>query len=62
MPTRTIHQLEAIPRMQGLQKQLQISKKHNYSEIKKLHVYLDELDRRRDTNWRKIFPYLDLYE
>lgn len=58
MPTRTIHQQEAIPRMQGLQKQLQLSKKHNYTEIKKLHIYLDELDRRRKTNWRNIFPYL----
>jgi hypothetical protein len=62
MPTRTIHQQEAIPRMQGLQKQLQVSKNHNYSEIHKLHVYLDELDRRRGTNWKNIFPYLDINE
>lgn len=60
MPTRTIHQREAIPRMQGLQKQLQLFKKHNYVEINKLHIYLDELDRRRKTNWRNIFPYLDI--
>lgn len=62
MPTRTVHQQEAIPRMQGLQKQLQQSQANNYIEINKLHVYLDELDRRRNTNWRKIFPYLDLHE
>jgi hypothetical protein len=48
--------------MQGLQKQLQVSKNHNYSEIHKLHVYLDELDRRRGTNWKNIFPYLDINE
>jgi hypothetical protein len=60
MPTDTIHQREAIPRMQGLQKQLQLSKKHNYDEIKKLHIYLDELDRRRNTNWQSIFPYIDI--
>lgn len=62
MPSDTMHQQEAIPRMQGLQKQLQQVKINNYTEIKKLHVYLDELDRRRNTNWRSIFPYLDLDE
>ena len=29
-------------------------------KIKLLHVYLDEIDRRRDTNWRLAFPYLDI--
>ena len=58
MPTRTNHQTEAIPRMQGLQKQLQQKTDHNRAEIKKLHVYLDELDRRRNTDWRSLFPYL----
>lgn len=27
--------------------------------IKQLHTYLDEIDRRRNTNWRELFPYLD---
>jgi len=62
MPRRTFHQEEAIPRMQGLQKQLQLTKRHNYLEINKLHVYLDELDRRRNTDWRSIYPYLDIHE
>jgi len=62
MPKETVHQQEAIPRMQGLQKQLQQVQTNNYTEIYKLHVYLDELDRRRNTNWRSVFPYLDLYE
>jgi MoaA/NifB/PqqE/SkfB family radical SAM enzyme len=62
MPTRTVHQLEAIPRMQGLEKQLQLVKTHNYKDIDKLHTLLDELDRRRNTNWRSIFPYLDIHE
>jgi hypothetical protein len=22
--------------------------------------YLDQLDKRRNTNWRKVFPYLDI--
>jgi organic radical activating enzyme len=58
MPKNTVHQLEAIPRMQGLQKQLQLVKETNLKDMKKLHIYLDELDRRRNTNWREIFPYL----
>lgn len=62
MPTDTVHQREAIPRMIGLQKQLQQQTKHNYKEIQKLHVFLDELDRRRNTNWRTLFSYLDINE
>lgn len=60
MPRRTPAQLEAIPRMQGMQKLLEQSKSHNYNEIKKLHVYLDEMDRRRGTNWKEVFPYLNI--
>jgi hypothetical protein len=60
MPTRTIEQLEAIKRMQGIQSFLMQSKKHCYEDIKRFHIYLDELDRRRDTDWRSIFPYLIL--
>lgn len=49
---------EAVLRMTGLQKQLQQVKHNNYDAIEKLHIYLDELDRRRGTNWRTLFPYL----
>jgi hypothetical protein len=62
MPTRTLEQQEAIPRMQGLQAQLKQVQKHNYADIKKLHVYLDEIDRRRGTKWRELFSYLDINE
>ena len=62
MPTATAEHREAILRMQGLQKQLQVVKKNNFSEINKLHIYLDELDRRRGTNWRVLFPYLIVNE
>ena len=58
MPTDTIQQQEAIPRMIGLQRYLQQSIAHNHTEIKKLHVYLDEIDRRRGTDWHKLFEYL----
>jgi hypothetical protein len=49
---------EALTRMIGLQKRLQNTCKLNQNEINKLHQYLDELDRRRGTNWRDLFPYL----
>ena len=62
MPTRTVHQQEAIVRMRGHQNQLEHVKTYNFPEIKKLQVYLDELDRRRNTNWREIFSYLDIHE
>jgi len=60
MPKDTVHQREAVLRMQGLEAQLKLVKEHDYKNIKKLHIYLDELDRRRGTNWRKLFHYLDV--
>jgi len=58
MQTNTTEQREAKDRMIGIQKYLQSITKHNYAEIEKLHTYLDELDRRRGTNWQQLFPYL----
>jgi hypothetical protein len=58
MPTKTTDQQRAKEKMLGLQRYLQQNVDHNYAEIKKLHVYLDELDRRRGTNWQKLFSYL----
>lgn len=60
MPRDTVEQQEAIPRMQGLASLLKQQTKHDTHAIKQLHVYLDELDRRRSTNWRKLFSYLDV--
>lgn len=62
MPSDTHEQREAIPRMQGLQKFLQTFRSHDWNSVKKLHIYLDELDRRRGTQWRSIFPYLDIQQ
>lgn len=58
MPTRTEEQREAILRVQGIQQQLKQVKTHDFKRINQLHIYLDELDRRRNTNWREVFPYL----
>lgn len=62
MPLKTDQQQETVLRMKGLQAHLQQHNKHNYVDIKKLHIYLDELDRRRGTDWRKLFSYLDIHE
>jgi len=60
MPTDTVDQQEAIPRMQGLISLLKQHTTNNVNAIKNLHTYLDELDRRRSTNWRTLFPYLNI--
>jgi hypothetical protein len=60
MPSRTDEQNEAVLRMTGVQKLLQQSVKHDHRRIEQLHIYLDELDRRRGTNWREHFSYLDI--
>ena len=60
MPTDTLEQQEVIPRMQGLQHLLQQHQTMDTHAIKQLHEYLDEIDRRRSTNWRALFPYLDV--
>jgi hypothetical protein len=56
------HHEDARRRMTGLMKQLQQVKENNWIEIKKLQTYLDELDRRRITNWRPLFPHIDINE
>lgn len=60
MPTSTPEQQEAIIRMQGIDQYLKKFTNHNWIEINKLHTYLDELDRRRGSDWKKVFPYLDI--
>ena len=60
MPIDTVEQQEAIPRMQGLLNLLAQQSKNDSGSIKKLQIYLDELDRRRSTDWRALFPYLNI--
>jgi pyruvate-formate lyase-activating enzyme len=60
MPRRTVEQQEAIPRMQGLEQLLKQHRQHDWQAIAQLHTLLDELDRRRQTNWRDVFPYLNI--
>jgi len=51
---------DVLLRMQGLAESLKQYTDHNYQEINKLRVYLDEMDRRRNTDWRTLFSYLDI--
>jgi hypothetical protein len=60
LQTTTPEQQEVRVRMEAMQKQLMQVKEHNREQIKFLHIYLDEMDRRRKTNWRKTFSYLDI--
>jgi sulfatase maturation enzyme AslB (radical SAM superfamily) len=60
MPTKTVEQQEAIVRMEGIDQYLRQSKTHDWKRIEQLKIYLDELDRRRKTDWKKVFPYLDI--
>jgi hypothetical protein len=54
----TAEHKEAKLRMVGIQQRLQNTCKQDIGKINKLHAYLDEMDRRRNTDWRSLFPYL----
>ena len=54
----TTEQKETRLRMQGIIDQLRTVEYGNFPEIENLHIYLDEIDRRRGTNWRELFPHL----
>ena len=44
--------------LQGIAKQ-SAANPVNQFEVQKLKTFLDEMDRRRNTDWRKVFPWLD---
>lgn len=44
--------------MTGIWKTIQVGQK-NTQELIKLQIFLDEKDRRRNTNWRSVFPWLE---
>lgn len=55
--------LECIPEstarqyMQGIQMQIN-AEPRDQNKINQLGIFLDEMDRRRNTNWREVFPWL----
>ena len=44
--------------MMGIIQQIEAGPR-NPKMIEELKVYLTEMDRRRDTDWRTLFPWLD---
>ena len=60
MPLNTWDQRESVKYMKGIVAQVN-SCEQDLEEIQKLIVYLTELDRRRNTNWRTTFPWLEQY-
>lgn len=58
MPENNESQITAKNQMLGLAQYVKNSSK-NSQRIATLKLYLDELDRRRSTNWRTVFPWLD---
>jgi len=62
MKNETFEQKESIKIMLGLQRITKLAKKNNSIAIKKLYEYYDELDRRRNTHWRDLWPELVIQE
>jgi organic radical activating enzyme len=59
MPTDDNTDNKAILYMKGLFDSIQ-NKEPNFKTVQFFKYYLDQLDKRRNTNWRKVFPYLDI--
>lgn len=57
MPTDTEEELTALKYMSGMLSQ-NLSVEINQTEIVKLITFLDEKDRRHNTNWETLFPWL----
>lgn len=57
MPIDTWQQKEANKYMHGIQLQLNLANK-DQAAINQLVIYLTELDRRRNTSWKEVFPWL----
>jgi|APFre7841882793_1041355.scaffolds.fasta_scaffold04214_2 pyruvate-formate lyase-activating enzyme len=57
MPENTWQQQQAKKYMQGIHLQIN-SSQQNQEKINQLVVFLDEIDRRRNLNWKETFPWL----
>lgn len=58
MPEHDEDQIRVKQYLNGIAKQ-SASKGVNRDEVSKLATFLDEMDRRRNTRWRKVFPWLE---
>jgi pyruvate-formate lyase-activating enzyme len=61
MPQITDEDKVAYKYMDGIFKEI-LSNEINHRQIENLITYLDEKDRRRNTNWKQIFPWLIKYK
>lgn len=57
MPGETWQQQQAQKYMQGIQSQIDLCHR-DATKIKQLKIFLDEMDRRRNTKWQSVFPWL----
>ena len=57
MPQNSETQLIARDYMQGIQQQIN-SKLRDQEKINQLAIFLDEIDRRRNLDWKQTFPWL----
>lgn len=60
MPSDTQDEVRALKYMQGIANEIE-QHSMNVEEIKKLFTFLEENDRRRNTNWKVLFPWLEKY-
>lgn len=58
MRSESIDDQQAIKIMSGLQSVMRKTTEHNHKQIEKLYKYFDEIDRRRNTHWRALWPEL----
>ena len=61
METQTWRGAQAKEHFEGLVNNVNAGR-FNPKEVLKLLTYLNELDKRRKTNWRELFPWLIKYE
>jgi hypothetical protein len=61
MPNNTDQDKSAVKYMSGIANQIKNST-INTVEINKLFVFLNENDRRRNSNWKTLFPWLVEFE
>ena len=62
MPKDTSEDQIKFEYMHGIVKEYQKNSQINPDEINKLFTFLNEIDRRRNTDWQQIFPWLLKYK
>jgi organic radical activating enzyme len=57
MPNNTWQQQQARKYMEGIRNQVNLEQR-DHTSLNQLQVFLEEIDRRRNLNWQKTFPWL----